>query len=163
MSDWWNQPTEPAVEAEATTGEPLSVCPWCAHPAVPDAPNCTNCGAAMAQHEDLGGLLVPGVTGVDPAMQATARTSLIGAQASMSTLSMLSGTPGGMAVQLVAAAAMLVTSRKGGSGSGQPEDVGKPSQAALDMAQRMRQSAAPSDGLEQPANPTSDSEASQEH
>lgn len=56
--------------APAATAEALPACPWCAEPTLPDASNCSNCGAVMAQREDLGGLAIPGVTVVDPAMQA---------------------------------------------------------------------------------------------
>lgn len=145
MSDWWNQPTRPSVEPSASIAEPPPSCPWCAEPALPDASYCSSCGAVMAQREDLGGLAIPGVTVVDPAMQARSYTSsLIGSQARMSTLSMIGSAPGGTALQVVAAAAMLASDRSGGSGGTvNPDDIGKPSQAALQMAERLRQPTAP--------------------
>lgn len=49
-------------------GEPLA-CPWCATPAVEDATRCASCGAALAQRESIGDLVVPGLTAVDPALK----------------------------------------------------------------------------------------------
>lgn len=155
MSDWWNQSTSPSVEQTASTAEPLPSCPWCGAPALPDASNCSNCGAAMAQNDDLGGLAIPGVTVVDPAMQARGyASSLIGSQSRMSTLSMMGSAPGGTVLQVAAAAAMLANdSVRGSGGAMKPDDVGKPSQAALDMAERLRRPtvpAAPSEPTELP-------------
>lgn len=143
MSDWWNQPTRVEGQPPAAPVERLPACPWCAAPAAPDASSCPNCGAVMAQHEDLGGLIIPGVTAVDPAMQARGyASSAIGSQARMSTLSMLGGGPGGTMVQVAAAAVMLAGDRgQGAGGTANPEDVGRPSQAALDMAELLRQPA----------------------
>jgi hypothetical protein len=141
MSDWWNQPTRPTVGPGPSTSEPLSVCPWCAEPAEPGAAHCSSCGAVMAQHEDLGGLVIAGVTAVDPAMNAGGYSStFVGSQSRMSALNSIGTSPAGAVVQVVAGAAMLATDRpRGFGGSARPEDVGKPSQAALDMAERLRQ------------------------
>lgn len=143
MSDWWNQPTKPAVEP-ASTVDPPAACPWCGLPATADADDCPGCGAVMAQREDLGGLAIPGVTTVDPAMQPRPYTSsVLGAQSRMSTISMV-GAVGGTKAQVVLAAALLVKDGIGGTGaSARPEEVGKPSQAALEMAQRLRQPVRP--------------------
>ena len=145
MSDWWNQPTRPTVEPGASIVEPPSTCPWCAQPASADAFYCSNCGAVMAQHEDLGGLAIPGVTVVDPAMQARSYTSsLVGSQSRMSTLSMIGRAPGGTVLQVAAAAAMLASDRaRGSGGTVKPDDIGRPSQAALEMAERLRQPTVP--------------------
>ena len=134
----------PAGEPESSSAEPSSACPWCAQPAAPDAQFCGSCGAVLAQSEDLGGLAIPGVTAVDPAMQARSYTSsLTGAESQMATLKLI-GRVGGPTVQLALAAAMLAKGEFGGKGgSVDPEEVGKPSQAALDMAQRLRQPAEP--------------------
>ena len=141
MSDWWNQPTRPTVDRVPSTAEPISACPWCAQPAEPGVANCSNCGAVMAQHEDLGGLVIAGVTAVDPAMNAGAYSStLIGSQSRMSALNAIGTSPAGAVVQVAAGAALLAIDRpRGFGGSVKPEDVGKPSQAALDMAERLRQ------------------------
>jgi hypothetical protein len=99
----------------------------------------------MAQHEDLGGLVIPGVTVVDPAMQARSyASSVVGSQARMSTLNLIGGGPGGTMVQVAAAAAMLVSDRaRGSGGTVNPDDIGKPSQAALEMAERLREPTVP--------------------
>ena len=47
-------------------------CPWCSSPAAATDTTCQSCGAALAQREDLGGVLIPGVTGVDAALAAYA-------------------------------------------------------------------------------------------
>jgi len=152
MSDWWNQPTrrvrQPEVEAPR---ERPPACPWCGQPAPPDCATCPSCGAVMAQAEDLGGLAIPGVTVVDPAMQARGYASTaIGSQSRMSTLSLLGGGPGGTVVQMAAATAMLAGDHVRGFGTGvSPDEVGRPSQAALDMVEKLRGSA----GESAPAEP----------
>ena len=144
MSDWWNQPTRSETAPQASTPEPPLACPWCAQPATPGATHCSGCGAVMAQREDLGGLLIPGVTAIDPAMQARSYTSsLLGAQSRASTMNAI-GSIGGTTAQVAVAAAMLARDGLRGTGAAaNPEDVGKPSQAALEMAQRLRQPGAP--------------------
>lgn len=97
----------------------------------------------MDQRDDLGGLTIPGVTVVDPALEPPSYTStLIGSQVRAATLGMIGAASGGVALQAVGAAAMLAGGR-GSSVPVNPEDIGKPSQSALDMAQRLRESSAP--------------------
>ncbi|HEX7492139.1 MAG TPA: hypothetical protein VF337_10600 [Candidatus Limnocylindrales bacterium] len=111
----------------------------------------------MTQHEDLAGLVIPGVTAVDPAMNAGGYSStLVGSQSRMSALNAIGSNPAGAVAQMVAGAAMLATDRpRGFGGSAQPDDVGKPSQAALDVAERLRHSAA----SDEPATPVEPSTA----
>jgi len=45
-------------------------CPWCSALVTATDTNCHACGAALAQREDLGGVVIPGVTGVDPGLLA---------------------------------------------------------------------------------------------
>jgi hypothetical protein len=45
-------------------------CPWCSAPATAADDHCRSCGAALAQRESIGGLVIPGVTTVDPALAA---------------------------------------------------------------------------------------------
>src|SRR5687768_5168555 len=47
-------------------------CAWCSTVSPAGATACTSCGAALAQHEALGDVAIPGVTSVDPALQAIA-------------------------------------------------------------------------------------------
>ena len=99
----------------------------------------------IAQRKDLGGLIIPGVTGLDPAMQAGSYSSaLLGQQRRMSTLSAMGGGVGGTAAQVAYAAAVLAKDGMRGAESVNPEDVGKPSQAALDMVRRLNEPEAPS-------------------
>ena len=57
---------------------------------------------------------------------------------------MIGGGPGGTVVQVAAAAAMLASDRARGSGGRvNPDDIGKPSQAALEMAERLSQPTVP--------------------
>jgi hypothetical protein len=161
MSDWWNQTSQP-VGAETPPAEAPANCPWCAQPAVANASYCASCGAVLAQHEDLGGVVVPGVTTVDPAMQARGTTSsLIGSQSRMSTISMV-GRIGGTTAQVAVAASMLAMDALSNKDAAiDPERVGNPSQAAIDMSHRLRrqptmtESPAPADDSMTPgAGPT---------
>jgi hypothetical protein len=54
---------EPAPEVERT-------CAWCSASAAAAATHCPACGAALAQRESLGGVVIPGVTDVHPALAA---------------------------------------------------------------------------------------------
>ncbi len=45
-------------------------CPWCSAAVAATDATCPSCGAALAQRDDLGGVLIPGVTGVDPGLAA---------------------------------------------------------------------------------------------
>jgi hypothetical protein len=55
----------------ADVGDPgARTCPWCSEPAAASDTKCPACGAALAQREDLGGVVIPGVTGVDPGVLA---------------------------------------------------------------------------------------------
>ncbi len=63
-------PAEPeAASADAASGDEPATCPWCATPAAPEATKCTSCGAALAQRETIGDLVIPGLTAVDPALK----------------------------------------------------------------------------------------------
>jgi hypothetical protein len=144
VSDWWNQPmgraapeTEP--DASGAAEGAADVCSWCSAPATPGATYCQCCGAVMAQREDLGGLVIPGVTAVEPGLASRQMVgSLLGTQARMNALGAV-GLVGSPAAQLVEAAAVLARDSIAGAlrPSTDPEDVGRPSQAALDMVSRL--------------------------
>ena len=149
MSDWWNQPTRPVQDdsaADATPAEPLPNCPWCAEPATPNAGYCGSCGAVLAQHEELGGLVVPGVTTVDPAMQSHGHTSsILSGQSRMSSIS-LAGSMGGTGAQVALASVMLARDGlRGMGGSVDPETIGNASQAAIEMSRKLRRPPAMTD------------------
>lgn len=57
------------VPAQATAADEPHTCPWCATPAAEGATRCSSCGAALAQRESIGDLVVPGLTAVDPALK----------------------------------------------------------------------------------------------
>lgn len=143
MSDWWNQPTPPEVEPEAAAVDQPASCPWCGAPSVPAATHCASCGAVMAQREDLGGLLIPGVTAVDPGLQVSAAAStLTGAQSRFVPVSLV-GSVGGTSAQIAVAAAILARDHFSSGRREVPiEQLGNPSQAALDMAERLRREGA---------------------
>jgi hypothetical protein len=111
----------------------------------------------MAQRESLGGMVIPGVTDVDPGMRRPSLTgSLLGTQARMNVLGAV-GHAAGPSVQLATAAAMLAKDSISGmlkTGTN-PEDIGRPSQAALDMAARLGPSW--QDGLAADDKPIADS------
>lgn len=146
MGDWWNQPMrrvtpgpEPAGSDPEATGRIGARCPWCSAPANPGDGCCPNCGATMAQRESLGGMVIPGVTDVDPGLrQPSMAGAALGTQARMNMLSAV-GHAAGPSAQIVSAAAMLAKDSIGGmfKPGTNPEDIGRPSQAALDMAGRL--------------------------
>jgi predicted aconitase with swiveling domain len=147
MSDWWNQATPPEVEPVAAAAATPETCPWCGAPATPAATYCACCGAVMAQREELGGLVVPGVTDVDPAVRSSSvASSLVAGQARVSAAN-LAGAVGGTSAQMIVAGAILARDH---FASSRPEvrveDVGTPSRAALEMAQRLRDAAAAESG-----------------
>ena len=145
MSDWWNQPTQSEVKPDTAPAESPAVCPWCGAPATPNATTyCGSCGAVMAQREDLGGVMVPGVTGVDPAMAQAGRSSaLLRAQSGMATVSAVGSVAGSSAGMFVAAAMLAKDHFAAEPQHARPEELGTPSQAALDMARRLNEGIAP--------------------
>jgi hypothetical protein len=63
-----SEPAEPTAGAARADHHPTT-CPWCATPAADGATRCSSCGAALAQRESIGDLVVPGLTAVDPALK----------------------------------------------------------------------------------------------
>jgi hypothetical protein len=69
MSDWGSRPQGPEAKAPGTEGtdeEAEPVCPWCSAKAPAGAIHCPACSASLAERESLGGIAIPGVTEVDP-------------------------------------------------------------------------------------------------
>ncbi len=143
MNDW-DRPAQPAQEeGGASASEADLVCPWCSTGAAPGTIRCPGCGAAMAQRDSLGDVVVPGVTHADSEIPPPSLTrSLVRTQTTMGTLNAL-GQAGGVTVQLAAAAAILAKGEIGGILGGgpapDPASIGRTSQAALDMAERLDQ------------------------
>ncbi len=131
------------------SGEPAArVCQWCGASADDAATKCPSCGAALAERESLGGLVVPGVTTVDPALAAydaqplrirgsSPSQGLAGGTVAAAAL----GGPAGLAALggLAAVAAVEYLGAGSDQGGSAPAlaDVGRPSEAALRMAERL--------------------------
>ncbi len=141
-------------------------CPWCSEPAAATDTTCAKCGAALAQREDLGGVVIPGLTGVDPALAAFAAqpTHLRGPSPSQGLATGIipaaaMGGPAGLAIigGIAAVAAVEYMSGKGpGSSPADLESVGKPSELALlarDKADRDAESTAATDAEPEPPTP----------
>jgi hypothetical protein len=141
--------TDPAAPGTDRT------CPWCSEPARVTDTICSKCGAALAQREDLGGVLIPGVTGVDPGLAAFAAqpTHLRGPSPSQGLATGIipaaaMGGPAGLAIigGIAAVAAVEYMSGKGpGGAQTDPESVGKlggVAQLALDRINREGEPAA---------------------
>ncbi|HTK44763.1 MAG TPA: hypothetical protein VL749_05385 [Patescibacteria group bacterium] len=131
--------------AEAGADAPRS-CAWCGTPATsPDATSCASCGAALAQRESIGDLAIPGLTSVDAALQDYDKRPLHlrgpspsqGAAPALIVGAMAGGPIGLAAIGGVAAvaAAEFLGTRSGGSGS--LEQVGRPSEVALQALEHL--------------------------
>jgi hypothetical protein len=111
------------------------------------ATRCPACGAALAQREDLGGLLVPGVTGVHPELAAAADRPLhlTGPSASQGLASGLvaaAAMPGAAGLVLTGGiVAVAAAEYLGVPGAGldapDPASIGRPSEAVLAMVARL--------------------------
>jgi len=140
-----------ADEAEPASGR---ACPWCSAQASPGAARCPACGAALAQRESIGDLVIPGVTTVDPGLQAYAAQPLripgsspsqgiaggavVAAAAVGGPLGLVA--LGGLAA--VAASEYRGASRGSPGGAVEEEDVGRPSEAVLQALKRLDDEAA---------------------
>jgi hypothetical protein len=58
-----------AASAPGASADASATCPWCATRAAPGATKCSSCGAALAQRDSIGDLVIPGLTAVDPALK----------------------------------------------------------------------------------------------
>jgi hypothetical protein len=121
-------------------------CPWCSAAAPMEATRCPSCGAALAQRETIGDLVIPGVTDVRAdLLDADGRPLHIPAastsqsMASGAMVGAMIGGPvglaaiGGMAV--VGAAEYLAASRR----ADRPDldDVGRPIAAAAQLVEQL--------------------------
>ena len=112
-----------------------STCPWCSAANPVEARQCISCGAAIAQRDDLGGVVVPGVTGVDPNLLGTPSSLASPVLRSQGTLGAINAVSHVNATLGLAAAAAILgqDTIKGmlGVNDADLEAVGKPSEAAL--------------------------------
>jgi hypothetical protein len=133
--------TEPGDAAAPRT------CPWCSAPATAEDAKCHACGAALAQRESIAGLVIPGVTTVDPALQAYDAQPLhvrgpspTQGLAGGSILAAVAGGPAGLAALggvAALAAVEYLSNRLDGHGRVDVASVGKPSEAALIALERI--------------------------
>lgn len=140
-----------AGEAEPASGRH---CPWCSALASPEATQCPACGAALAQRESIGDLVIPGVTTVDPALQAYAAQPLRipgsspsqGIAGGAVVAAAAVGGPLGLAalggLAAVAASEYLGAGRGTSGATIDVKDVGRPSDAVLQAARRLDDEAA---------------------
>lgn len=123
-------------------------CPWCSAAAPESATSCSACGAALAQRESIGGLTIPGVTTVDPALQAIdgKPMRIPGASPTQGVASGVFvaaavGGPVGLAVLgglAAVGAAEYVGAGRGAPGrSGDLDEVGRPSDLVLRTMERL--------------------------
>jgi len=128
-------------------------CPWCSASAADEATRCPDCGAALAQREDIGGLVIPGVTAIDPALQAIdgQPIHLRGPSPSQGMangvmVAAVMGGPVGLAIVggiAASAAVEYMSAGRGGAGRSQNlEDVGRPSPSTLLALERLEREAA---------------------
>ena len=110
-------------------------CRWCSAPVPPDAIRCPACGDALAQRESIADLAIPGVTTVDPTLQAYA------AQPVPIPLPLpMKVDPIGGAFNLTGMAelaALAATEDVGADAPVDPSAVGRPSDAALEAVERL--------------------------
>ena len=114
---------------------PRGTCPWCSAANEPEARQCGSCGAAISQRDDLGGVVIPGVTGVDPNLLGTPSSLASPVLRSQGTLGAVNAVSHVDATLGLAAAAAILgqDTIKGmlGANDADLEAVGKPSEAAL--------------------------------
>jgi hypothetical protein len=110
------------------------------------ATRCSACGAALAQRESISGVLIPGLTGLDPALEDYDKRPLHisgpspsqGMAPGLIVAAAAGGPIGLMAVGGVAAvvAAEYMGASRGGPGASL-ESVGKPSEVVLQALERL--------------------------
>ena len=134
---------------EPTLSERDRHCPWCSATVSREATQCSACGAALAQRESLAGLKIAGVTAVDPALEAYAAQPrrIPGNSPSQSmainAIGAAAALPGPVALAAIGglagvAALEYIGARRGeGGGPVELELVGRPSELALEVAERL--------------------------
>jgi hypothetical protein len=151
VTDTWDAPTPPGT------------CPWCSAKNAPEARQCRSCGAAIAQRDDLAGVVVPGVTGVDPNLLGTPSSLASPMLRSQGTLGAIHAVSHVNATLGLAAAAAYLgqDTIKGmlGQHDADMDTVGKPSEAALlavEKLERERLAQTPEEEPVEPLEPDAD-------
>jgi RNA polymerase subunit RPABC4/transcription elongation factor Spt4 len=125
-------------------------CSWCSAAAPESATQCPSCGAALAQRESIGELVIPGVTTVDPALQAIDGQP-IHLRGPSPTQGMASGMmaaavlPGPLAIAAIGGLAAVGAAEYLGAGRHAGErppigDIGQPSEVTLRALERLEAS-----------------------
>jgi hypothetical protein len=132
---------------DGASGATPTSCSWCGTRAAPAARTCATCGAALAQRESIGELVIPGLTAVDPALKdfANRPLHLAGPSPSQGVASgaiaaAAMGGPMGIAVLggvAAMAAAEYAGANRTGAGGRPVEQVGQASSAALQAIDRL--------------------------
>jgi hypothetical protein len=127
------------TDQQAAVPEP-TICPWCSAPAATGATRCASCGAAIAQRESISGLVIPGVTTVDPNLvgDSSPASPLLRTQGTANVL--YAATQVNATFGLAAAAAVLGQDAIRGMLGGKdvdPAKIGIPSEAALLAVERL--------------------------
>ena len=148
MTDTWDAPL------------PSGACPWCSARNAPGARQCASCGAAIAQREDLDGVVVPGVTGIDPNLlgtPASLASPMLRSQGTMGAINAVSHV--NATLGLAAAAAILGQDTvKGmlGLKDADLESVGVPSEAALLAVEKLAREQEAREAAERGTMPSGD-------
>ena len=139
----------------SSSGETESrTCPWCSAPVAEGATQCPACGAAVAQRESIGDLVIPGVTNVDPELESYAAQPLRIPGASPSQRiagpaagALVMGGPEGLialgGLAAVAATEFLTAGGGDAKRAAELERLGQPSGAVLDMVAQLDDKFAP--------------------
>jgi hypothetical protein len=128
-------------------------CPWCSAVAPASSTTCPDCGAAIAQRESIGDLVIPGVTSIDPALaDADGRPLRIAGPspaqgaATGAIAAVVLGGPVGLAalggMAAVGAAEYVAANRRGPGRPENIEDVGRPSEVTLKALENMKRAEA---------------------
>ena len=129
-------------------------CEWCGARATEDATHCAACGASLAQRETIGDLVIPGVTHVDPALEQYAADPLRIPGPSRSQYlagpavgaAVVAGGPAavvGLGGLAAVAAIEYLGAGRGGSKQPDPDKVGQPSEAVLQMVEKLEAESEP--------------------
>ena len=155
MPVWSDGEIPPQDQAAPASGEPRPVggetittarsCAWCATPAPDTATRCGGCGAALAQREAIGDLVVPGLTAVDPALKdLDGRPLHLGGpsptQGAASGLFAAAAAGGPVGLAILGGVGALAATEYFGAGTGQGtavENLGEPSGAVLQAIERL--------------------------
>ena len=141
-------------------------CAWCSASAAPSATHCPACGAALAQRESLGGVVIPGVTDVHPALVAFDAQPIrmhgpspTQGMASGANVAAVAGGPAGLValggIVAVAAVEYLGNRNPDRSGPLDLESVGKLSGTAQMVLDRIEREGEPGAAAEPESDPNS--------